>query len=73
TVSVAEDSDIPKNINIPSTVKNKDITYSVTKIEDAAFSGCDDLKSITIPDSVTEIGENAFEGCDSLKSIVLGK
>ena len=67
TVSVAEDSDIP------STVKNKDVTYSVTKIEDAAFSGCEDLKSITIPDSVTEIGENAFEGCDSLKSIVLGK
>ena len=73
TVSVAEDFDIPKNINIPSTVKNKDVTYSVIKIEDAAFSGCEDLKSITIPDSVTEIGENAFEGCDSLKSIVLGK
>lgn len=73
TVSVAEDSDIPKNINVPSTVENKDVTYSVTKIEDYAFSGCDDLKSITIPDSVTVIGENAFEGCDSLKSIVLGK
>ena len=73
TVSVAEDSDIPKNINIPSTVEKRGITYSVTKIENSAFSGCEDLKSITIPDSVSEIGESAFEGCDSLKSIVLGK
>ncbi|MBR4248529.1 MAG: leucine-rich repeat domain-containing protein [Verrucomicrobia bacterium] len=73
TVSVAEDSDMPKNINIPSTVEKRGITYSVTKIENSAFSGCEDLKSITIPDSVSEIGESAFEGCDSLKSIVLGK
>ena len=33
---------------------------SVTSIGDAAFSGCDTLESISIPDSVTSIGTNAF-------------
>ncbi len=33
---------------------------SVTKIGKCAFNGCQELKSITIPDCVTEIGYMAF-------------
>lgn len=36
-----------------------------------AFSGCSDLKSITIPDTVTSIGSHAFRGCTSLTSITI--
>ena len=42
---------------------------SASRISDYAFSWCDSLTSITIPDSVTSIGEWAFSSCDSLTSI----
>ena len=46
-----------------------EITDSVTKIYNCAFSECRKLTSIKIPDSVTEIGESAFAYCDGLTSI----
>ena len=44
---------------------NKDITV----VRNWAFSGCDSLTSITIPESVTTIGEGAFRNCSSLTSV----
>ena len=38
----------------------------VTKIGDNAFSGCQNLKKINIPDSIEEIGKNAFHMCMGL-------
>ena len=49
--------------------KNTIIPNSVTTIGSSAFSGCDDLTSVTIPNSVTTIEENAFRGCTNLKEI----
>lgn len=40
-------------------------------IADYAFSLCDSLASITIPDGVTSIGNYAFEYCESLASITI--
>ena len=42
---------------------------SVTSIDYCAFSWCDSLTNIVIPDGVTSIGDNAFEDCSSLESI----
>ena len=38
---------------------------------DGAFSGCESLQSITIPNSVTSIGDEAFSWCTSLQSITI--
>ncbi len=40
-------------------------------IGSCAFSNCDSLTSILIPDSVTTIGSYAFYNCDSLTSILI--
>ena len=45
--------------------------YPVTKIGEFAFSYCELVKSITIPEGVTTIGADAFTFCQSLFSITL--
>ncbi len=48
-------------------------TYSIRPgartIADSAFSGCNSLTSVNIPDSVRSIGDWAFEDCKSLVSV----
>ena len=57
------------NINIPSTVSNLEVTYSVTSIGGRAFLDCDGLVFITLPTSLSFIGYEAFEGCTKLLTI----
>lgn len=43
----------------------------ITSIGNGAFSECDSLISINIPNSVASIGYSTFEGCNNLKSVSL--
>lgn len=48
------------------------IREGTRKIEAYAFSWCDNVKSITIPDSVEVIGPQAFVSCSSLEKVYIG-
>lgn len=51
--------------------KNTVIPNTITSIDDFAFYGCNDLKSLTIPNSVLSIGKNAFYGCRNMTSVTI--
>ena len=52
---------------IPSSAGGK----AVTKIGRAAFEGCTEIKSITIPEGIVSIGNGAFYRCSSLTDIMI--
>lgn len=54
-------------LTVAETYKGK----PVTRIETYAFSGCDFLKSVKIPEGVTEIGFYAFYECTALERVEL--
>ena len=57
-------------LGAPTRLKGEySIIEGVNVIADNAFSECEHLTYIDIPDSVTCIGDRAFEYCNSLKSI----
>lgn len=57
------------DVVIPEKVINNGKTYTVTVIGEWAFSYCEDLKSIQLPNTVKIIKRCAFSICNSLKSI----
>lgn len=56
-------------IVIPESVTYNGKSYSVTGIGYQAFSYCERLTSITIPNTVTSIGDEAFYKCTNLTSV----
>ena len=59
------DKSISGDLIIPSKLGG----YPVTAIGLRAFSGCNNLTSVTMPDSITSIGLSAFKDCSNLIGI----
>lgn len=57
------------NLVIPSTVNYGGIAYTVTVIDDFAFSFCDSIITVSIPNTVKRINVNAFKNCYNLVSV----
>ena len=59
------------DIAIPSTVSYNGENYMVVGIGEGAFSDCQGLTSIVIPNSVTTIGRLSFDRCTGLGSVTI--
>jgi len=57
--------DYPTNFRVP----NELLGYKVTAIGDQAFSLCDRIEKITMPDTIKSIGAGAFLNCTNLATI----
>ena len=65
------DNEYTGSVIIPSSVTYSGTTYSVTSIGNYAFSYCDGLTSVTIPNSVTSINNDTFSNCTGLTSVTI--
>ncbi len=52
-----------------SSLERVELSKSLSKIEDSAFSDCGKLNYIEIPKNITVIGAGAFLGCENLNDI----
>lgn len=68
---VKEANNPQANLILCNTVEIGNEGLPVTKIAEGAFSNCQGLTSVIIPEGVTEIGERAFDGCDNLENITV--
>lgn len=66
---VLYENHVSGDVSIPAKVPFYGAELKVTEIDDCAFSACDSLTSVTVPNSVTSIDSFAFANCTNLKSI----
>ena len=59
------------DMEIPMTVTQSDVVYTVTSLGSWVFENCNGLNSVTIPSSVTSIGEGALSSCFWLSQIIV--
>ena len=71
TAEVIQKNGYVGDIIIPETIVFNQVSYGVTGIGNEAFSECESLTSIVIPNSVTSIGFAAFYKCFSLTTVVI--
>ena len=52
-------------------IEKVNIEYGVARVGNNAFSGCQNLVALTVPETVRAIGDSAFANCVSLNDIVV--
>ncbi len=67
-VIIAVDPTISGTVEIPSDLG----WFTVTAIEEQAFTSCNKLEEVIIPDTVKTIGMDAFSNCRKLRTVKIG-
>lgn len=62
---------IKGKLDIPSIASDGTNEYTVTKVDENAFTGYTGLTSVTLPNTVVSIGYMAFTGCSALNNVIL--
>ena len=57
------------DVVVPATVVYQGTTYDVTEVLSYAFSGNDELKSVTLPESIEKISDCVFFGAHGLETV----
>lgn len=58
-----------EHIDIPASITYSDQTFKVTSLEDRAFYGLQQLKSVQIQASITTVGNEVFGNCPNLSAV----
>lgn len=69
TVQIIDYDNNKAQLTIPEIITYDSKQYTVVDIANNAFSGCNALTNIGLPDSIVKIGEYSFEDCISLETI----
>ncbi len=70
TVSIVE-AKCSGDYTIPASITIDGEQYTITGIDDYAFSGNQSLHSVSFPESLTYIGKYAFAGCIAIDSLTI--
>lgn len=74
TITIATYLGNGENIRIPDQIDGRHVT-AISEApgyypgDPGAFSDCDTVRTVTIPEGVTRIGDNSFTGCVSLQTV----
>lgn len=72
SVTVSGTSGKPTQLNIENSISDGNgKSYTVTKIGDQVFWGCNTLTEVTLPNTVDEIGYQAFCKCSNLTNVTI--
>lgn len=60
------------DVIIPYSITYNGEEYVVKNIQSNAFSKCDRIHSVVIPDGVVSVGESVFANCENLETVAVG-
>lgn len=66
-----EGFDYAGDLVVKDNIEYEGVNYTTRKVSTEAFSNCDNLTSLVLPNSIKTIGDYAFSRCHSLTSVVL--
>lgn len=71
TIDISRISRLGEGCLRETNISSLQLHSSLQQIPAKAFSGCERLKTVTIPSTVTSIGDNAFDNCNLLAAVNL--